>query len=161
MTVNDFNNDGRDDLFVGSMGVIMRVKGQERTLNDFEPNLLLLSTKDGKMEDASNLIEGQENGGMIKDYAFSHSTTSGDINCDGFIDIYTGNALLIGDGTGRFTHQSKDLPEGRHKNQKANAFSSSLTTWLGKTLLVSVYIFIYSFIFDTKPLLSYFLNPKL
>ena len=131
MVVNDFNSDGQDDLFVGSMGVIMRVKGQERSLNDFEPNLLLLSTKDGKMEDASNLIEGQENGGMIKDYTFSHSTTSGDINCDGFIDIYTGNALLIGDGTGRFTHQSKDLPEGRNKNQKANAFASTLADFNG------------------------------
>ncbi len=131
MVVNDFNSDGRDDLFVGSMGVIMRVKGQERNLSDYEPNLLLLSTKDGKMEDASHLIEGQENGGMIKNYTFSHSTTSGDINCDGFIDIYTGNALLIGDGTGRFTHQSKDLPEGRHKNQKANAFSSTIADFNG------------------------------
>ena len=127
MTVNDFNSDGQDDLFVGSMGVIMRVKGQERNLGDFEPNLLLLSTKDGKMEDASYLIEGQENGGMIKDYSFSHSTTSGDINCDGFIDIYTGNALLIGDGTGRFTHQSKDLPEGKH----TNAFASTIADFNG------------------------------
>ncbi|MCP4931906.1 MAG: hypothetical protein GY912_07985, partial [Candidatus Marinimicrobia bacterium] len=131
MTVNDFNSDGRDDLFVGSMGVIMRVKGQERMLSDYEPNLLLLSTKDGKMEDASNLIEGQENGGMIKNYTFSHSTTSGDINCDGFIDIYTGNALLIGDGTGRFTHQSKDLPEGKYKNQKVNAISSTIADFNG------------------------------
>ena len=72
MVVNDFNSDGKDDLFVGSMGVIMRVEGKERSLNDYEPNLLLLSTKDGKMEDASHLIEGQDNGGMIKDYTFSH-----------------------------------------------------------------------------------------
>ena len=67
MTVNDFNNDGRDDLFVGSMGVIMRVKNQsENLVVDYEPNLLLLSTQNGQMEDASHLIEGQENGGMIK-----------------------------------------------------------------------------------------------
>lgn len=127
MVVNDFNSDGQDDLFVGSMGVIMRVEGKERSLNDYEPNLLLLSTKDGKMEDASHLIEGQDNGGMIKDYTFSHSTTSGDINCDGFIDIYTGNALLIGDGTGSFTHQSKDLPEGKH----TNAFASTIADFNG------------------------------
>jgi hypothetical protein len=127
MTVNDFNSDGRDDLFVGSMGVIMRVKGQQHSLNDFEPNLLLLSTKDGKMEDASNLIEGQENGGMIEGYSFSHSTTSGDVNCDGFIDIYSGNALLIGDGTGRFTHQTKDLPNGI----RTNAFSSTIADFNG------------------------------
>ena len=131
MTVNDFNSDGRDDLFVGSMGVIMRVKGQKRNLGDFEPNLLLLSTKDGKMEDASHLIEGQENGGMIKDYTFSHATTSGDINCDGFIDIYSGNALLIGDGTGRFTHQSKDLPQGIHRHQKTNSFASTIADFNG------------------------------
>jgi hypothetical protein len=129
MTVNDFNSDGRDDLFVGSMGVIMRVKGQTRSLVDFEPNLLLLSTQNGQMEDASHLIEGQENGGMIKDYEFSHTTTSGDINCDGFIDIYTGNVLLIGDGTGKFINKSRDLPEGMHG--KTNAFASTIADFNG------------------------------
>ena len=93
MTVNDFNSDGQDDLFVGSMGVIMRIK-DKGMINDFEPNLLLLSTQNGQMEDASHLIEGQENGGMIKDYKFSHATTSGDINCDGFADIYTGKSFI-------------------------------------------------------------------
>ena len=34
----------RDDLFVGSMGVIMRIK-DKGMINDFEPNLLLLSTQ--------------------------------------------------------------------------------------------------------------------
>jgi len=131
MTVNDFNSDGQDDLFVGSMGVIMRVKGQKYSLNDFEPNLLLLSTKDGKMEDASHLIQGQENGGMIKDYTFSHATTSGDINCDGFADIYTGNVLLIGDGTGRFSNKSRDLPQGVHSHQKANSFASTIADFNG------------------------------
>jgi len=130
-TVNDFNNDGRDDLFVGSMGVIMRVKGQKKSLVDFEPNLLLLSTQNGQMEDASHLIEGQENGGMIKGYAFSHSTTSGDINCDGFNDIYTGNVLLINDGTGKFTNKSKDLPQGIYSHEKANAFASTIADFNG------------------------------
>ena len=127
MTANDFNSDGKDDLFVGSMGVIMRVKGQEHSLSDFEPNLLLLSTKDGKMRDASNLIEGQENGGMIENYTFSHATNSGDINCDGNIDIYSGNALLIGDGTGKFAHQSKDFPSGID----TNSFSSTIADFNG------------------------------
>ena len=131
MTVNDFNSDGQDDLFVGSMGVIMRVKGQKRNLNDFEPNLLLLSTQNGQMEDASHLIEGQENGGMIKDYKFSHATTSGDINCDGFADIYTGNVLLIGDGTGRFSNKSRDLPQGIYSHQKANSFASTIADFNG------------------------------
>ena len=131
MTVNDFNSDGRDDLFVGSMGVIMRVKGQTRSLVDTEPNLLLLSTKDGKMEDASHLIEGQENGGMIKDYGFSHATSSGDVNCDGFVDIYTGNVLLIGDGTGKFINKSRDLPQGIYSHQKANAFASTIADFNG------------------------------
>jgi len=129
--VDDFNNDGRDDLFVGSMGVIKRVKGQKRSLVDTEPNLLLLSTKDGKMKDSSHLIEGQENGGMIKDYGFSHATSSGDVNCDGFSDIYTGNILLVGDGTGRFLNKSRDLPSGNHSHQKANAFASSIADFNG------------------------------
>jgi hypothetical protein len=131
MTVNDFNSDGRDDLFVGSMGVIMRVKGQKRNLTDFEPNLLLLSTQNGQMEDASHLIEGQENGGMIKDYSFSHATSSGDVNCDGFVDIYTGNVLLIGDGTGKFINKSRDLPQGIYSHQKANAFASTIADFNG------------------------------
>ncbi|SVB26138.1 uncharacterized protein METZ01_LOCUS178992, partial [marine metagenome] len=129
--VDDFNNDGRDDLFVGSMGVIKRVKGQKRSLVDTEPNLLLLSTKDGKMKDSSHLIEGQENGGMIKDYGFSHATSSGDVNCDGFSDIYTGNILLVGDGTGRFLNKSRDLPSGNYSHQKANAFASSIADFNG------------------------------
>ena len=131
MVVDDFNSDGRDDLFVGSMGVIMRVKDQQHSLNDFEPNLLLLSTQNGQMEDASHLIEGQENGGMIENYTFSHATSSGDINCDGFNDIYTGNALLIGDGTGKFINKSNDLPEGIYKHTKANAFASTIADFNG------------------------------
>ena len=131
MVVDDFNSDGRDDLFVGSMGVIMRVKDQKRNLNDFEPNLLLLSTQNGKMEDASHLIEGQENGGMIKNYGFSHATSSGDVNCDGFSDIYTGNVLLMGDGTGKFINKSSDLPQGIYSHQKANAFASTIADFNG------------------------------
>jgi len=130
MTVNDFNNDGRDDLFAGSMGVIKRLKNKGN-IGDYEPNLLLLSTQNGKMEDASHLIEGQENGGMIKNYTFSHSTTSGDVNCDGNIDIYSGNALLIGDGTGRFTHQSKVLPDGMYKGMKVNSMASTIADFNG------------------------------
>ena len=130
MTVNDFNNDGRDDLFVGSMGVIMRVKNQSKSLVDYEPNLLLLSTQNGQMEDASHLIEGQENGGMIKGYRFSHATTSGDINCDGFADIYTGNILLIGDGTGKFSNKSRDLPK-YHWGDSVNAFASTIADFNG------------------------------
>ena len=131
MTVNDFNSDGQDDLFVGSMGVAVRVKGQKAKLKNYEPTLLLLSTKDGKMEDASHLIEGQENGGMIKDYLFSHSTTSGDINCDGFADIYTGNVLLMGDGTGKFANRSRDLPQGIWSHEKANSFASTIADFNG------------------------------
>ena len=130
MTVNDFNSDGRDDLFAGSMGVIKRLKNKGN-IGDYEPNLLLLSTQNGKMEDASHLIEGQENGGMIKNYTFSHSTTSGDVNCDGNIDIYSGNALLIGDGTGRFTHQSKVLPDGMYKGMKVNSMASTIADFNG------------------------------
>ena len=130
MTVNDFNNDGRDDLFVGSMGVIMRVKNQSQNLVDYEPNLLLLSTQNGQMEDASHLIKGQENGGMIKDYRFSHATTSGDINCDGFADIYTGNILLMGDGTGKFSNKSRDLPK-YHWGDSVNAFASTIADFNG------------------------------
>jgi hypothetical protein len=64
---------------------------------------------------------------MIENYTFSHATNSGDINCDGNIDIYSGNALLIGDGTGRFAHQSKDFPSG----VDTNSFSSTIADFNG------------------------------
>ena len=39
----------------------------------------------------------------------------------------SGSIKLIGDGTGRFAHQSKDLPQGKH----TNAFASTIADFNG------------------------------
>lgn len=110
MTVSDFNNDGIDDIFSGSMGVIKRVKNIGN-IHDYEPHVLLLSDGKGKLRDASNQIEGQEKGGLAMNATFAHTSTSGDIDCDGDIDIYAGGILLINDGNGNFTNDTKRLPK--------------------------------------------------
>ena len=108
MTVSDFNNDGIDDIFSGSMGVIKRVKNVGN-IQDFEPHVLLLSDGKGKLRDASSQIEGQEKGGLVVNATFAHTSASGDINCDGDIDIYAGGILLVNDGNGNFINDTKRL----------------------------------------------------
>ena len=109
MEVKDFNGDGVDDLFSGSMGVIKRVKNVGM-ISDFEPYTLLLSNGKGGVFDASNQIQGQENGGLIRSGGFAHDASSGDVNCDGYPDIYAGRMLLLNDGKGFFTNATHQLP---------------------------------------------------
>ena len=109
MTVNDFNGDGIDDIFAGSMGVIKRIKNTG-SIADFEPHVLLLSDGDGKLVDSSKLIEGQEDGGLAVGASFSHTSSSGDIDCDGDDDIYSGGILLLNNGEGRFLNKKDALP---------------------------------------------------
>ena len=111
MEVKDFNGDGVDDLFAGSMGVMMRVK-DSGILGDFEPYILLLSDGAGGVYDASHQIQGQENGGLITGGGFAHDAAAGDINCDGYPDIYAGRKLLINDGVGNFSNATNELPNG-------------------------------------------------
>ena len=108
--LGDFNNDGIDDIFSGSMGVIKRIKNIGN-IHDYEPHVLLLSDGKGKLRDASNQIEGQEKGGLAMNATFAHTSSSGDIDCDGDIDIYAGGILLINDGNGNFTNDTKRLPK--------------------------------------------------
>lgn len=110
MEVKDFNGDGVDDLFTGSMGVIKRVKNVG-TISDFEPYTLLLSNGKGGVFDASDQIQGQENEGLIRSGGFAHDAASGDVNCDGHPDIYAGRMLLLNDGKGFFTNATGQLPD--------------------------------------------------
>ena len=109
MTVNDFNGDGVDDIFAGSMGVIKRIKNTG-SITDFEPHVLLLSDGNGKLVDSSKLIEGQEDGGLAVGASFSHTSSSGDIDCDGDYDIYSGGILFLNNGEGRFLNKKDVLP---------------------------------------------------
>ena len=107
--IGDFNGDGVDDIFSGTMGVIKRVK-DVGMISDFEPHVLLLSDGNGAVYDASHQIAGQEFGGLTNRAGFAHTSSVGDINCDGTPDIYAGGILLINDGTGHFSNQTGDLP---------------------------------------------------
>ena len=109
IVVSDFNNDGTDDIFSGSMGVIKRIKNVGM-LSDYEPHVLLLSDGNGKLRDASHLIAGQAQGGLATNATFAHTSSSGDIDCDGDSDIYAGGILFVNDGNGNFENHSKSLP---------------------------------------------------
>lgn len=108
LVVADFNGDGVDDVFSGSMGVIKRVKNIGM-ISDYEPHVLLLSDGNGQLYDASHQIEGQEYGGLARGASFAHTSSAGDVNCDGIPDIYAGGILLINDGEGRFENHTRDL----------------------------------------------------
>ena len=84
-TVADVNKDGWPDLFVTT---IARISG-----NTFKkaPNVLLINTKDGDFEDQSetwNLTES----------TFSTSASFGDVNRDGYPDLYVCNYFENYDG---------------------------------------------------------------
>ncbi len=78
--VDDFNNDGRDDLIVADHGF------------DFSPfpgekNLLLMSNGSGQLEDVTDIALNSKS-------SFTHGVSSGDVNGDGFVDLFFNNALI-------------------------------------------------------------------
>jgi hypothetical protein len=101
--IADFNEDSRDDLFVGDSGW---------DSGDFpgQQNVLLLSSGATGFVDATATHLPQ-----LAD--FTHSATQGDVNGDGFLDIFVGNQnggtppsgsltnsyLLLNNGSGSFT----------------------------------------------------------
>ena len=97
--IADFNRDGFKDVFIGDSGYdagLSRVGGQ---------NKLLFGSENGLIDKSSNIPN-------LKD--FTHSTAISDIDSDGDIDIYIGNAtsfpspyFLINDGSGKF--ERRDL----------------------------------------------------
>lgn len=95
--IADFNNDGRDDIFLSNHGT-------ER-YDPFpgEQNNLLIQSEDGSFKDATNLLPQRTD--------FSHGSSVGDFNHDGHLDIYVNNLgddepnpsyFLFNDGQGGF-----------------------------------------------------------
>ena len=117
--VEDFNNDGYDDIVSASMGVIQRLPGQD-PYTRWEKIPLLFNTGDGQFYDASTNIEGQEDGvSPPVGHSFGHEIAAGDVDGDGDIDIFTGKILLINDGSGNFSNRTNLLidelkPNGRN-----------------------------------------------
>jgi hypothetical protein len=107
----DFNRDGRDDLLMSVMGLIERdpnEPGGARTT--WEPIAYLISGEDGKLRDATRLIEGQEEGGMPEGFSFGHDLAVGDFDGDGWIDAFTGKVLLLNNGDGSLRNRTDLLP---------------------------------------------------
>ena len=121
----DFNGDGFDDIFSGSMGIQFRSDDYSENFINPYPHLLLLSNSDGKFEDKSNQIEDQNNGnGQLCNFA--HDASVGDPDSDGDLDIFACNILNINDGEGNFSiHEYINL-DWQRENNFGNPMSSLL-----------------------------------
>ncbi|MDA9037476.1 T9SS type A sorting domain-containing protein [Flavobacteriaceae bacterium] len=112
----DFNNDGYPDFVAASMSLLttpLLEDGSNECSYEFTPDRipLLLSNGEGKYIDGSNNLEGQSNSERIEGFEFSHEVSTGDINGDGYPDIFSGGYLFLNDGTGNFSNQTDQLPD--------------------------------------------------
>jgi hypothetical protein len=74
----DIDNDGDKDLYVTT-------RSYAHNLNSWAPNLLLQNNGDGTFTDIS------VGAGITAQHSYSTSATFGDVNLDGYLDIYTLN----------------------------------------------------------------------
>ena len=122
----DFNSDGIDDIFAGSMGIQYRSSDYSENFIDPYPHMLLLSNADGKFEDRSFQLEDKNDGnGQLCNFA--HDASIGDPDGDGDIDIFACNILNINNGYGIFTiHEYINL-NWQRENMYGNPMSSLMT----------------------------------
>ena len=102
LAIEDFNADGIDDIFAGSMGKHVRGEDQSQDYIAPHPHLLLLSNENGYFEDKSSNIDSQnDEGGVL--CGFAHDASSGDFDNDGDMDIFACNMILVNNGSGEFS----------------------------------------------------------
>lgn len=83
----DFNRDGWMDLFITTI----TTKGEKKTIPRAQ-NLIFINKKDGTFEEQSKSF------GISKSESFSTGIAIGDINLDGYPDVYVGNYFTDYDG---------------------------------------------------------------
>ncbi|MBI5277684.1 MAG: VCBS repeat-containing protein [Burkholderiales bacterium] len=104
IVVEDFNGDGRPDIFLAAHGY---------DANPFPGavNVLLVTNANGTYTDRSSTLPQTPD--------FTHSACAGDLDADGKVDIYVGNTsganfvgpyFLMGKGDGTFTKKTTGLP---------------------------------------------------
>ena len=100
--IRDFNSDGIDDIFAGSMGKSVRYEDYSQNYIKPYPHLLLLSNSDGSFDDKSSNIQ-EQNIEAGENCGFAHDASAGDFDADGDFDIYACNVLLVNNGFGEFS----------------------------------------------------------
>ena len=123
VVVEDFNGDGIDDVFAGSMGIQVRGPSHEEDYIGPYPHLLLLSDQNGQLVKAEENIE-DNNAGAASLCSFAHDASAGDVDGDQDVDIFACNVLLINDGAGHFHVHQYINQNWRSANQYGNPMSS-------------------------------------
>ena len=132
LIVDDFNLDGVDDVFAGSMGLLKLLPTGERELI-LDSHVLLLSDN-GNLVDASDTIDYGDT------HFFAHDASSGDINGDGFPDILAGRTLFLNKGGEGFVSAINDLPEIWSSDWSGYVMSSLLDDFNGDGLADPVFL---------------------
>jgi hypothetical protein len=103
--IEDFNGDGRDDLFIAD-------HGQDHDPAPGGQSLILIQNEDGQLIDETQARLPQQ-------MAFTHNVAAGDIDQDGDVDIYMCNVwgatqigprFYINDGNGFFSEDTARIP---------------------------------------------------
>ncbi len=121
--VADFNGDGLDDIFAGSMGIQVRGPDYDENYIEPYPHLLLLSNESGKLVEEKGNIEKNNHAEELL-CSFAHDASAGDVDGDHDIDLFVCNILLVNDGSGQFDIHPHINQAWKWANQLGNPMSS-------------------------------------
>ena len=125
-----FNSDSTPDLVSGSMGIITRLPDGSY-FNKNEPFPVLLSQADRRLLHAHTNVGEQTDTEPHPGFSFSHDLSVGDVNGDGYDDIYLGKMLFVNDTRGGFYDGSSALPRPISTQSRFYAMSSASADFNG------------------------------